>query len=96
VPIEAEVYNQRDLTDVEVVLYQTNGTDIEELQDWLNDGPLDGYTTELVGFMSILIIKKDGDALLAMSNGEYLIRTNDGGLFKVGDDLLNVIWTPSV
>lgn len=94
--IEAEAFTQRNLTNVEVVQYQMGATDIEDLQEWLNGGPTGDYTAELFGWQNLLQIKKNAVDVLTLGNWEYVVRTADGGLFKVDKDLLSVIWTPSV
>lgn len=89
--LSVESWSRRSLDEIEAFQFVPSETSTEEIQAWLNDNDT-GWTAELQGWVGALLIKKDGNEILTVVPGEFLIRDITGYLFRLTEETLRIFW----
>jgi hypothetical protein len=72
------------------------GASVEDFVDWLNDGQELGYTGEIAGWKGTLSVKLNNVEVLSVDPSQWLARSGTGGVHKLTNDLLSMLWQPAV
>lgn len=92
--LQTQEFVKKDLENLEAFQHTYGGTDVAEVEVWLNNY-LPGHEVTLFGWQGLLLVKLDGIELFSVTPGQWMVRSGTGKLLVLSDELFTSLWEPA-